>query len=743
MSKNRAWNLEIYRGFDSEFSEDQLLLNQPIRDFLDNDDKFILVGAKGLGKTLFLRYKSYLYHNKYGENIKFNASQTELTENLRIHTNTFSKEDMLAFRDESIWKLIWELALWILIFRQFKFPINPRLEKTIESAEQFSTIVAQLLNKRSKIDQLRTYAREFQEQKSKVQSAVALFIDDVDQALHDLLLPFHPSDDYFEGTQKPSVEVWVSAQMGLVGAVYNLNRQNAHIKIYATIRREAYEAFDGSIKINYRQSVSILEYDKDEIGKIFEKNINLMDRKDWINPYGTTPVSRFVGFDEFPHKFAVDVNDQPRKEEVFNFIFRHTYGRPREIIMMGDTLRVLTASSKYKEADAKVRYSLLRATVNSVSNDLLQQYKSEIIPYLDETSLQGFVETVRSNVITKADFRLFDKTLLRNYFNWGLIGYVRPVNMDGSLKQHFLPVSLYNYRKHLVLPNTDYLLIHPTMDLPLLDHHTYGGFHNQYNIIGDGYDFFPRVDMPNYNADHYFPEAVTGNRWDAHNPGAGHNFPLNEIYKRFFDFENGVHWYERFQSRIKQAEQVLGILGRICYCHRLENQFDTGHFKEIKNKYIEELKNIHPERNYNANIPDSDSEASLEIFLEKLVGRHITLGCYLVIDMRIEWIHKLLTKGRFEFIKQDEKGRDSALAYLNRSFFIRGLTKNEPRDPENPAHRKSKQLIFAHLSAWEKERLRQFVETSTDEVKYLNWIHDPAHKEWLRINVLDNLWRPA
>ena len=33
MSKHKPWNLEIYRGFDSDFNEDQLLVNHPIREF--------------------------------------------------------------------------------------------------------------------------------------------------------------------------------------------------------------------------------------------------------------------------------------------------------------------------------------------------------------------------------------------------------------------------------------------------------------------------------------------------------------------------------------------------------------------------------------------------------------------------------------------------------------------------------------------------------------------------------------
>ncbi len=743
--KQKPWNLEIYRGFDSEFKEEQLLLNYPIQEFLDSEDKFFLVGAKGLGKTLFLRYKSYLYHNRYGDSFKFNASQTELTENLNIHADTFSKEELLQYRDESIWRLIWELALWIMLFRLIKAPLNTRLEKMIESADEFSNIVAQLLNHRQKIELYKSFVREFQQQKGKIQSAVVLFIDDVDQALQDLLNAPHHTDIYYAGMQNPSVEVWVSAQMGLIGAVYNLSRQNAHIKIYATVRREAFEAYDGQMKINYRQSLSILHYNKREIEEIFEKNIQLIEPGKLFNPKGSTWMSRFLGFDEFPHRFAVGPDDNIRVEKSFNFIYRHTYGRPREIVMMGKELSDLASGLSYRGMSDEERFAEIRVVVNKVSNELLQQYKQEIIPYLDEFHLQQFIETVRSNVIPKEDFRLFDQDLLRQYFNLGLIGYVKPINHSGKLKQVFNPPAVYNYRKYLLLPATDYLLIHSTMDNLLLEQHTYGGFHNPYNIIGDGYDFYARIDNPIYNIEYYLPVNIIGNRYYAMSESSGHSFPLGNIYQNFFSFDNALRRYERFQMHSKTAEHVLGLLGRICYCHLLQKKYQSDYYGRKEKEYLDaliEYRYIYS-RKYNSEIPDDHSEAGLDCFMDKLIGRYITLVTYLVLDFRIEWIHGLLNKGRFEFVKSKHpKEKDSAFAYLSRSFFIRELKRDEPRNPANHTHRQAKQRVFSYLSKWEKDNIQAFIRNASDEVHYLSWIEDETHKVWLREHVLARLWKP-
>jgi hypothetical protein len=743
MSKNKPWNLEIYRGFSGSFNEDQLLINNPIRDFLENDDKFILVGGKGLGKTLFLRYKSHLYYNRYGESILFNTSQSELTENLNIHADTFSKEALLQFREEVIWSLLWELALWILLFRMVGEPLNPRLEKLVNGARQISNIMASLLNNRSKIEQYKGFVAEFQEQKGKIHRGVALFIDDVDQTIQQLLEEPHPSDLYINGHQNPSVEVWVNAQMGLVRAIYLLNRQNAHIKIYATIRREAFEAYEGEMKINFRHFISRLEYSGKEIKEIFLKNIEMTDPAHLINPQAHTLVGRFIGFDTMPHSFAITSEGERRKEDVLNCICRHTYCRPREIVYMGQVIDDLVQSHEYREAEQQERYNLLRSTINKVSGELLEQYRQEIIPHLDDQKLQDFVNAVRSNVIVGEEFRLFDLSQLQLYFNLGLLGYVKQVNHEGTLRQVFNPPATYNYRKFQPMPNTNFLLLHSTMDYLLVKQHTYGHFYNQHNIIGDGYEFHPKVDNHIHDLTFYLPREVSGNRFKANNESSGHSFPLESIYTNFFSFENAISRYERFMTDWNNADKLLGLLARVCYFNRLEKQFKTKFYLPMIEEAYKDMSQCNYRRQYNIEIPDASSDVALYRFMDKLMGRYITLGCYLVLDLKVEWIHSLLRQGRFDFDEpQDEDKKDTPFSYLSRSFFIRDLQRQEPRDPKDPQHRHLKQRIFDNLSPLEQKSLSVFIQNIIDEVPYLALLENEEHKTWLRSNVLQRIWRP-
>lgn len=738
---SKPWNLEIYRNFDESFSEDHLLINYPIRRFLEDEEKLVLVGAKGLGKTLFLRYKSHLYHKQYGDKFRFNADNKELTENLNLNPDTFSKEELLGFRDEGIWRLIWQLSFWVIIFRLNNLEINKRLEQIIGHSRELSAVITRLLNNRNIVDQYREFLVEFQEQSYLIENDVALFVDDVDQALSDVLNKPHNSDVFFDGQQSPSVDVWVNAQIALVGAIYLLKRKNTRIKIYATIRREAFEAFQGEMKINYQHHISGLNYSKDEIKEIFLKNIELMKPDILINPEAPIPIRRFLGFDQTQHPFATDPQGNKRKEDAFNFIYRHTFGRPREIVLMGEKIEELVVTKSYREASDPDRYDKLREVVNNVSNYLLGQYREEIVPYLDEVKLEEFIKNARSNVIKKEDFRLFDQDILRKYYNIGLLGVVRQRDASNLLVQSFNPAAHYNYRYFKAIPNTDFLLIHSTMDALLLDEHHYGNFYNRYNIISDGYEFYPKVDNPIYSPEHYFPRDIVGDRFNAPREASGHSFPLNEIYRHFFNFDGALARYDRFQMDWRTAERVLGLLGRICFCHRLEKQFKLNYYRQKKEESIADLARYHYRRQYNAEIKDATSDTSHERFMDKLMGRYIVLVSYLILDLRLEWIHSLLLNGHFEFKKNTDK-KDTAFSYIQKSFFIRELKKSEPRYPNDHQHKLIKQRIFNHLSAFEQSCILEFVRNASDEVNYLEWITDTEHKTWLKKNVLDVIWTP-
>lgn len=737
--KPGPWNLDAFRYFSGEDAEDHLLVNQPIREFLDRIDKFFLIGAKGLGKTLFLRYKSFNYRNLYGDSIKFNVSQAQLTENLDIHANTFTKEELLKYQNENLWSLLWQLALWTMVFRICKEPINPKLDRIIDQATSLSPILARLLNNRSKVGLYREFLTEYQDKRTQIQSGVMLFIDDVDQALHNFLSSDHPTDEYYDGQRNPSVETWINAQMGLISAIYNMSRQNMHIKIYAAIRREAFEGYDGELKINYEQHAVKLNYNKEEIKEIFIKNIQLIDTSKLVDKYSKNPFERFIGFDNMPHGFAKDVNGDKRGENVFEFIYRHTYGRPREIVKMGLEIYWIVTGTYYANLPKEDQVKEIRARVNRESHDLFLQYRQEIIPHFSIEDLSNFVEKIHSNVITKNDLAKLNKQTLRLYFNLGLIGHTRSDNHNATLVQEFRPPATYNYRAQDPLPDSDYFLVHSSLDFTLLNHHAFGHFYNKHNIIGNGYPFYPRITEPIYKLSYYLPKDVSGNRMNAGNETGGHSLPLSTHYHSFFQFDEYVERHENLTQQYVTSEKILSLLGRICFCNRLEKQFRDDFYKNKKSEFFQEMNRYNYVRRYNSAMREQEPEKDMDRFIDKLIGRFITLGCYLFLDMRVEWIHELLKTGKFIFSLEKS---ESSFSYITRSFFIRDIRHDEPRDHANPIHRNIKQTIFNHLSPHEQDCLKRFIKDTIDEVSYLNWIRESSHIDWLRDDLMKKIWRP-
>lgn len=741
MSKQRPWNLELFRAFDENFSEDHLLINAPIRNFLEDEYVFFLSGAKGLGKTLFLRYKSLLYHRRFGHSVRFNVSQTELTENLRLPAQYLSYKDLEQFRTAQQWSELWELSFYIVAFRLFGLPIPKVLEKflLLEENTDVSIILSCLLNHRNRVREYRNALLELQGRRNEIQSGVILFIDDVDQALQELLSNF-PKETLRDNQQ--ATEVWVNAQMGLVKAVYTISRLNAHIKIYGTIRREAWEAYEDQMAFNYRRYIAVLDYTKEEVQEIFIKNIHLKDPQTLLKPDASLPIERFVGFSEIPHRFAKMPNDEPKREKVLDFIYRHTYGRPREIVLMGQQIDALTNSSHYIEATEEQRFLQFRQLVNRIGGEIFRQYQEEIIPYFDEAEMSELIRRIGRNIIFREQFPTLGETLLRRYLNYGLLGYVQTGNLHGGLFQRFLPPATYNYHRPQQLPNTDYLLVHSTLDSLMLEHHALGTFYDENNIIGNGYPFTPPVQTPQHPTEYYLPKGVSGGRWKEGNDNGGHpNYGLEKIYQTFFKFhETPLHLVEHFNKEFRNAQQLLALIGRICCCHLLYRRLHQERYEDQKKIYITDLTRYQIIRQYQARLNGPEEENTQRRFIDRLFGRFITLGAFLILDLHLEWIHDLLTKGQFDFTRHP-KQRNNALTYLSRAFYIKELSQNEPRNPNQPEHLRHKDEIFGYLSPFEQDQLRQFAHNAIEETLHLEWLNEES-RQWLNQNTLKQIWKP-
>ena len=746
--KPKPWVLDGFKFFDEE-TDKYIYRNARIDEYLEignHESRFFLIGSKGLGKTLLLRYKSYLYHKHLGDAYKFNTSITELTDNLDINYNTFSRDELIHFQNHDHWEKIWSLTLWIIVFKVYGLQIPNELNRLINGATKITPIFSYLLAERHQVSRFTDFRNQLLARNHEIQSGVALFIDDVDQSFERILRDDHYKEWSVAEQDHPSVKIWVSAQMGLVAAIYSIYRQNSHVKIFANIRREPWEVFEGALKANYSNHATFLEYEKFEILQILEKNIDMMERKQYVLPNNADPIKKFIGFDEIPHRFALKPEGSPRIENVFDFIYRHTFGRPREIVLMGREICFKTSNGGYRQKPLEEKIIEIRSVVNIWSLELFKRYRDEIIPAFNEEQLNRFIKKLRMNVITPEDLDLLPQNLLNKYFSFGLLGRAvhHSISPEGEeiYRQTFLPPATYNYTKIEQLPVADYYFTHPCLDSLLIQHLRFLKAYNKTNVIGQGYIFeHLREDkvIKNDSISEYFPLKVSGNRWDHASLSYRHAYSLESYYKAFFgDFDN-PYIVKRFHEDVEKAKEVFILVSRYCYCYRLGKAFGAPYTDYLKS-ISDDLSRLGIVRQYGTSLKEVNHKSLLD-FKNKLFGRLLTLYFYLFNDLKIPSIHRLLMEAEIDFHPY-YKG-DSPDRYIQRSFFIYGLRHTQDTAAGKSQRHYNKQEIFDALSPFEQRELRQGLSSVLEEMVNYPLFEKVEHQEWLDDEVLSKVWRPG
>ena len=115
----KPWQYEAGTIHYNEETFNNIYKNKVIEDYLnvtDHDHNFILIGAKGIGKTLLINLKSLLFREKYsGQEGYIYPHRAQLCENLVLDNGLLSKKDILKFANESLWNKIWRFAFSYLI----------------------------------------------------------------------------------------------------------------------------------------------------------------------------------------------------------------------------------------------------------------------------------------------------------------------------------------------------------------------------------------------------------------------------------------------------------------------------------------------------------------------------------------------------------------------------------------------------------------------------------------------------
>lgn len=437
--------------------------NSTIRRFLDGGSLYFLSATKGLGKTLLLTYKRMLLQDQYNSDGSGRASVHFVPEG-RPYLDLMSDVSKLSSKHESF---LSELAntkrLWAFALRLSAVSHRPhlivdddaedlaalprRLREWINGGRVAPTmVVSEMLDLSvTKLNRLLASSLGFIEYKFRaLHSGLFVFVDKMDQALRFL----------------PRL-AWINVQAGLIEAAWDLMSANAHVKVYATIREEAFAGYESDIKANLYGATAALRYSTEELESIADK------------------LSRYyegASFREFTGLAHIDDGRIGSPETAFEHVCRHTLGRPRDFVLI---------ASRLSHDRGKTDATHFQRLVDEVSSEMVvSNVFDEMRVFLDALATpegrRKLFASILCNVLSPDELiaascrfngldaehfdALRDSTDLhhpfRELFECGLLGIVD----EGRGLQRFKRPHDVRIDSAHRLPRSPYYLLHPSLD---------------------------------------------------------------------------------------------------------------------------------------------------------------------------------------------------------------------------------------------------------------------------------------
>ena len=439
-----------------------------VREFLDGASRHFVSGSKGLGKTLLLTYKRALLSEQYQV---ANPAQSSTTRDRRqsvqfipegrpyldlmgdLPSVDHSQIERMSRLDECkrLWNFSFRLAILsyhpsLLGDPEDLSPLPRRLRALLEGRPVEPTLVLKellALSVRQLSQTLDAMEGPLERRLRALHSGVFIFIDKLDQALRRL----------------PRA-AWVHMQAGMIEAAWDLMNANRHVKVFATIREEAFSGYESDIKTNLYGATSSLRYAKHELRELLEKLTYY---------YEGLPLYDFVLFDQ------VHASPGARGESPFDLLHRHTLGRPRDLVILASEV-----SRHRRGLDAR---ALIRVVQDTSAGLLVSNIFDEMRVFLEVLSDRDrrarFLALLPHDVLTHDDvaavwcaFHGVDRDYFdlhgrdaddvyhpfRELYECGLLGVLEPGGAQRFRQPHD-PVAGSRHE----LPRSTYYLLHPAL----------------------------------------------------------------------------------------------------------------------------------------------------------------------------------------------------------------------------------------------------------------------------------------
>jgi hypothetical protein len=489
----RAWTVDADDIRVAEDFDDSLLHRTPeIDSFLspDRDDKFIVIGTKGFGKTLLLKAKRILQQRQAGVACLPAGNLLDKP----IGDKIFGSEALAFFAASTLpWSKLWLIAITATVLKHTGatagLHVGPKLAALLDDEQLHGVIdhFVRLLDlSPSELLRAATDADgHLLPRLRAVKAPLAIFIDGVDEyfSKHVESVDTPPSV-----TGQLSPNVWYFAQLGLVEVAYQLRRINHHLKVFAAVRKEAYARLPERTAMSqqYRGSAVDIVYSTQSLREIFVNNIRLMKADRMADPtrLRVDPLEAFLGRTHVTHTYTRE------QEGAFDYLCRHTLLRPRDLMTTGERLAALRPEERRRE-------DRFKEVVNQAATEIAQEYLAEIAPHVGDLDLGRLLPRLPGEVLTRAEVEdLFrdhnegghpDRHVFCALHRVGLLGHVHLDRVRGQWAQRFLRPGEATLEPDGVLPRASHYLVHPVLS-DVIGHVNPGYFAriDRVNIVGYG-----------------------------------------------------------------------------------------------------------------------------------------------------------------------------------------------------------------------------------------------------------------
>jgi hypothetical protein len=450
--------------------------NNVVRKFLHEPKRYFIIAGKGIGKTVLLKYKRYLAELDFS-GVLFLPKDKPFIDFVDELNKTLSENEIRQFSDKNFCKSFWLISLELCLLAAVTVS-EDELSKFLKDLDRIATSTTNLKGhfefllapKRGIVSIVNYIIRYIGESEmQKLFDASFLLTDLFRNCINRPV--FYYFDRLDQSFKDSDANIWISMQQGLLESAWELMKSNPHVKIYMSIRQEAFDSFTSFNKESMMANISLLEYTDKELRELMLQLIHFYEKKNSFK--------EFLGIEFF--KNTVVHND----EDVYRFMNRYSIGRPRDFVVFGGALsdKIRSEFNSEEERTKKLKETVINTASNSIITGLHSEVKMLLKCLKTQEEFDSFLKLINHNVLTYEELQHICKKYNRNsddkclncidksicshpfcdLYIMGLLGKVQRPDGENAFYKQIFKSPYVDVTKAVTYNDSEFFLIHPAL----------------------------------------------------------------------------------------------------------------------------------------------------------------------------------------------------------------------------------------------------------------------------------------